>query len=388
MGEFKFQVPGRIVFGIDSSKKLGNEMRGYGNRILLVTETVLHEWDIPTRVREVLEESGKSCIVYDEIENHSTSSQVDKGVALARKGKVQAVVGLGGVRTISIARCIAALAAGKNRIEDYLEGMPFDNQAVPFIELPTTCRDPFMISDRCVLVDGRNRDVMGLVTGTFPDLVVIDPSFTVSLSPKFTAMTMLDTFLCALEGLVSKRSTFLSDSLFLRAIRSILSSINQSISEPENLIHREAASQAGFLTALGLSMSATGIGFGLSHAISAKYRIPQSWVSSVFLPALLEYHRHTAPEKIARIYDILDKNSAQYGKTREESTGAELAALAVDAVRHLIASLRLPMRLSQFDLSLEQLYSVAETGRNFPGVEAMPAPVTSEDVYALMKESF
>lgn len=388
MAEVVFQIPGKILFGIDSSKKLGNEMNRFGDRILMVTETVLHEWKIPNQVREVLEESGRNCIVFDEIENHATSSGIERGVMLARKGKVQAVVGLGGVRTISIGRCIAALALGNQRIEEILDGGAFSHASLPFIELPTTCRDPFMLSEKCVLVDGRNRNVKGLSTGYCPDLVIIDPAFSASLSPRFTAMTMLDTFLCAFEGLVSKKSTFLSDSLFLRAIRSILSSINQSIAEPDNLDHRETASQAGFLTALGLSMSATGIGFALSHAIGGKFRIPQSWVSSVFLPPLLEYHRHTAPEKIARIYDILDKKSTQYGKPREESSGAELASLAVDAIRHLIASLRLPMRLSQFELSLEQLYSIVETARRFPGVEAMPAPITTEDIYSLIKESF
>ena len=388
MENFVFEIPSRILFGRDSIKKLGNECSALGKRALLVTEDILSEWNIPEKIRIILEEAGCDCIIHSDLETHSTSVQIEKGRDLAKKGKVQIIIGLGGVRALSIAKCIAKTAAADSSVDDYLDGLVFGPDSLPYIEIPTTCRTPFMLTGEAPVIDARNRQVCVLQTGVFPAAAVIDPVLSETLSPKYTAMTMLDTVLCCIEGLVSKKSTFFSDSLILRALRSTLCCINSSVSDPKNISYREQASQAGLLTAIALSMSKIGIGTALSHGISGKFMVPQSWVASVLLPRILSLHVNTHPEKISRVYDILDPSSRNYGEPPETGESVEKAEIAVDSIRHIIASLKLPMRLSNFDLKTEQLFSVAEKVKQFPGVESMPTPITSEGIYTLIKQSF
>jgi len=326
--------------------------------------------------------------VHSDLETHSTSIQIEKGRELAVKGKTHIVIGLGGVRALSIAKCIAKTAPLHESMDDLLDGISIGLDSLPYIEIPTTCRNPFMLTGEAPVIDARNRDLHVIQTELYPAAVLIDPELSVSLSPKYTAMTILDTILCSIEGLVSKRSTFFSDSLFLRALRSLLSCIKDSMEDPKNLDLREQASQAGLLSALGLSMSRTGIGTALSHAISGKFYVPQSWVASVLLPRTLSMYSESQYEKIARVYDVLDPSSKNYGGMEKESSTMEKAGAAAESILHISASLKLPLRLSNFGLKLEQLFSAAEGARKFPGVESMPVPVTLESVYDIIKQSF
>ncbi len=388
MADFVFQIPSRVLFGPGCIRKAGNEASLFGRRILMITESVLNEWKIPEKVQEILKEADCDCMIHDDLETHSTSKQVDHGVNLVQKGKVQAVMGIGGVRALSIAKCVAKLGASPSSIDDHLEGLEFSEGGVPYIEVPTTCRNPYSLTGEAMIIDARTRLAAVLAPGNPPDLVLIDPELTLTISAKYTAMTMLDTFLHSMEGLVSKKSSFLSDSLFLRSLRCIISSINQSTGEPDNLKYREQASQAGLLAGVGLTISRSGIGSALSHAISGRFQIPQSWVASILLPRMLEWNLSACPEKIARVYDVLDQHSTSYGLPANPDDIVGKAGLAVEGIRRLVASLRLPLRLADLGLKLEDVYSVAETAKCFPGVKHMPAPVTTEDIYRIIQQVY
>ena len=54
MVTFDFSVPAHLKFGVDVVNRVGNIVSEYGNKVVLVTEGILHEAGTINRVVEIL----------------------------------------------------------------------------------------------------------------------------------------------------------------------------------------------------------------------------------------------------------------------------------------------------------------------------------------------
>lgn len=380
MPDFTLQIPSKVVLGIDSLSRVGSLIKPLCSRVILVTEEILNEWSHVDRLKNHLEKAGINCMTYGGAASQTTSQAVSEAVSLAAKAKAQAVIGLGGVRTLSIAKCTAALALKGGDIDRSLDGEPFPVNGLAYVEIPTTCRNPFMLNDSCIVVDARNRNTKMLRTGIYANAVIIDPALSLSLSAKLTATTMLDAFLSALEGIISLKANFVSDSLLYRAFSYIVTNIKRAMTDLNNLETRYAACQAGLLTAMGLSTSMQGVGSAIAYTVSGKLKIPQSAVSAVLIPHIMDWAVRVCPEKIAALADAIGETTA--GRT------LDTAQYLVSFMRHLIASLGLPLRLSDFGVKSEELAGLPEIVRLFEGVSYAPVPLSEEDIFGFLKNAY
>jgi alcohol dehydrogenase len=382
MPDIAFSVPTDVRFGLDVANRVAAVVSEHGERVLLVTEAILYEGKVIERVQSLLDKKGLQHIIYDEVVPNATSTVVDEGVKLARGAHADVVVGLGGVRTLSVGKCIAMVAAGQAEMDDYLSGVQPKGASLPYIALPTTCRDPFLLTNEYLVTDSRDRMAkLGRVPAGPARAVIIDPRLCATLPPKFTATTLMDTFLAAVEGYLSSRNSFLSEIFFLRAMEQIGRTVGPLRDAPDDLRVRMQASTAGLLAALGLVVSRTGVGAALAYAINSRFMVPKSWISSILLPHVLEFYAGVAAEKLSTIAGFLG----------EETSGkppAEGAARAVEAVRRILGSLGLPARLRDFDLNLDDMVEAASTARALDMMNYLPRSVSAEDLYELLKSAY
>ena len=189
----------------------------YGERVLLVTEGILYEGKVIERIQAILDKKTIQYIVYDEVVPNSTSTAVDGGVHLARGAHAQVVIGLGGIRTLSIAKSIAMVTPADRDMDDFLSGSQAKVEPLAYIAIPTTCRDPFLLLDEYLITDSRDRTAkIGRTQAGINKAVIVDSKLSSTLPAKYTATTLLDTLLTAVEGYISSRTNFLSDTYFSR----------------------------------------------------------------------------------------------------------------------------------------------------------------------------
>ncbi|HEQ72459.1 MAG TPA: iron-containing alcohol dehydrogenase, partial [Spirochaetia bacterium] len=308
MSDLIFSLPHETYFGVDIANRLASIILQHGSRVLVVTEAILYERNTIEKVLELLEKKNISFIVYDEVGPNATSQAVEEALMLSRGSHADVVVGLGGVRTLSAAKCIAMATRGVKPLDDYLSGTIADGSALAYIEVPTTSRNPFMYRDECLITDARDRSAKILKTQKdITRAIVIDPKFTLTLPPKYTAAILIETFMVAFEGYVSVRNNVLSETFFLKAIEHVVDTLPQITANPEDMRLRVAASTAGFITALGLSLSRAGLGSALTYAINAKLQVPKSQLATVLLPHVLEFFINTSSEKITRLARIMTR---------------------------------------------------------------------------------
>ena len=382
MPDISFSIPTDVRFGLDVVNRIAAVVGSYGERVLLVTEAILYEGKVIDRIQALFEKKGIQYIVFDEVVPHATSVIVDEGVKLARSARAEIVIGLGGVRTLSVAKCIAMVAPGDVDMDEYLAGVQPTGEHLAYIAIPTTCRDPFLLVDEYLVTDGRDRIAkIGRTQRRITKAVIVDPKLTATLPPKYTATTLMDTLLSAVEGYLSSRSSFLSDTFFLRACELVGKIIGQLVDQPDDLRVRMNASMAGLLTAIGLTMSKSGVGTALAYAINGNFMVPKSWISSIMLPHVMEFYSGIASEKLNRVAGFL-------GEDVDEAAPVEGAGRAVEAVRRIIGSLGLPTRLRDFDLNLDDMVDIASIARNFDMMNYLPRSISAEDLYELVKSSY
>ena len=382
MPDILFHVPTRVIFGLDTINRIGQLVTEYGERAFLVTEAILYEGKVINKVQEILDKNGVAHIVFDEVVPNATSRTVDDGVTLARGSHADVVIGLGGVRTLSIAKCIAMTAPAENDVDDFLSGVQPQSPPLAYIEVPTTCRDPFQFVDEYLMVDGRDRTArIGRTQKGITRATLIDPKLSLTLPAKYTATTIMDTLLGCIEGYLSAKANFLSDTYLLRAMELLGGLIKDGIQNVDDVRLRMNASIAGLLFGLGLSTSRLGIGSALAYAINARFMAPKSWVSTILLPYVMEFAVNVRGDRIAHVARLL-------GEDVSDASSVEAPVRAIDAVRRIISSLGLPTRLREFDLTLDEMIEVAGVARSFDMMNYLPRVVSTEDIYELIKSAF
>jgi alcohol dehydrogenase len=239
-----------------------------------------------------------------------------------------------------------------------------------------------MFADEYLVVDGRDRTGrIGRTQKGITKTVLIDPKLSLTLPAKYTATTLMDALLSCIEGYLSARANFLSDTYFMRAIETLGGLIRDGMQNVDDIRARMSASVAGMLAGLGLTTSKQGIGSALSFAINAKFMAPKSWVSTILLPFVLEFALNVRGDRVAEVARLL-------GEDLSEVPPAEAPARAIEAVRRIISGLGLPTRLREFDLTLDEMFEVAGVARSFDMMNYLPRVVSTEDIYEMIKSAF
>jgi alcohol dehydrogenase class IV len=380
MAETWLYVPSKSIFGTGSLNRLGSLAAEQGDRALIVAESSLTEYGSIDRVKEVLRAHQMKSIIFSEINNTTTSGAVQNAAALALSSKSQMVIGLGGVHALSIAKSAAKTAGSGQDIDELLSGAPPREGGLPYFEVSTTCRNPFQYTDRAFLVDSRNRKGTVCTLGLYPDAVITDPELTLSLSPKFTATTLLDTLLLAIEGFISKKSSFLSDTLLLQVCKPLLFLMKSAVLEPKNIEYREKAAQFGYLTALGLASTSYGLGSAMSLVLGGRFSLPHSWIASILLPHILEWSNTVIPDRIFQLVQTV----------QEDKLGSPLRSNTefIDFTRYTVASMRLPMRLHALQIDFPKIAACIPNIRGLEGTAYLPVPVSEEDIYNLLERAY
>jgi alcohol dehydrogenase len=384
--DFNFSVRPRIWVGPDALLKLplfASELTGEGRaRCMLVVDPLLYESKAVERVRSLLEERGIQVLVFDEVIDRATSRTADDALRLARGSRSPLIISLGGLKTLMLGRAVAALALGELDVDAVMDGTEATSGRIPLIEIPTSLRHPFLTQDCIVLPDGRDRRIRLIrVAGSAPSVALIDPGLSASLSPKLSASCVIDALLGTVEAYVSSKSSFMSDIFLEKAAISLASALNGLIARPDDPAARAEGWKGAFLSALGLGMSAPGLGTAVALAINARWPVPKAAIAAILLPYSLEVASKSRLEKVAALASL-------FGADVSEASPQEAASKSVEWLRTRLGLLKVPSRLKDFDLVLDRLVESARDARELDFMNYLPRAASVDDVFDFIKTAF
>lgn len=382
MSSLDILFPHRILFGIDSINRAGELVRTFGPRAMIITEAAVHDNPYLNQLKSVLARSAVQTLVFDEIDAASGTEVFHNILNMTRASKPSAVLALGGMKALTMGRTLACLAEGKVSLERYLAGEELTGPGLPFISIPSTCRDHFLAQNSFVMTDHyRQRPVLLASPDAMIRYVILDPKISTALSAKYYSVVVMDVLLAAAEAYLSNHANFLADTQALGALDKISGAYLDLAHSPKDIRPRIKMAEAGLLSGLALGISSQGIGGAISYAANSRFGIPKSWAATALLPHILDLHAGHQPARVAAIAQAL-------GEDTETLSPEDGAAKASRAVRRIIARLDLPSRLRDFNFSVDMVPELAEIALELPFLRHVPFAVNHQLLYDLIKQAF
>jgi hypothetical protein len=191
--------PTEVITGVGSFAQVGDVVARFGRRALVVRSP--HG----PQPAPLLEAAEVSLVEGDPITHEPTLDQVESGLALARREKIDVVLGVGGGSPMDAAKAIAGLFPHPGTVQEYHRGArKVPGAGLPFIAVPTTAGTGAEVTKNAVLTDP-SRHVKASIRhdGWFARVAVVDPELTYSLPPGVTAASGSDALCQAIEAYVS-----------------------------------------------------------------------------------------------------------------------------------------------------------------------------------------
>jgi len=275
------------------------------SRPLIVSDPFMVKLGLIDRCLSPLAAAGIKADVFSDTIPEPTDTIIEAGVKEFAKAPYDCLIGFGGGSPIDTAKAIAILAprgkSGGGKMRDYKVPFAADRGAVPVIAIPTTAGTGSECTRFTVITD-HERDEKMLINGLgcLPLAAIVDYELTLTVPPRTTADTGVDSFTHALEAFVSKRANPFSDALALAAMDLIGKNIRIAYAEPNNHAAREAmmigATQAG----LAFSNSSVALVHGMSRPIGAHFHVPHGLSNAMLLPAITRFSIHGAEARYAQ----------------------------------------------------------------------------------------
>jgi len=381
--ESVFYSPTRIIFGEGSLKRVGEEAKKFGKKVLIVTgKSSAKKSGSLDDVVNALASHNLQVEVFNKVEPDPSVETVEEGAKVAKKCAVEVVIGLGGGSSMDAAKGIALLMTNKGSITDYFGTDKVKEAAIPVIAIPTTAGTGSEVTKYAVVTE--RKKMLKQIIGSFhisPVLAILDPMLTLSMPASLTANTGVDALSHAIESYVCTKANPVSDILALESIRLIAEALPGAVSQPENIEVRKKMLFASSIAGIALTSSGAGIIHGMGYSITLYYGAPHGLANALLMPEAMEFNLVANPSKYKNI-------AAAMGKKVEGLLEKDAARLSVVAVRELSEKIGIPRGLKEIGVKEESLAGFAETvGKNERVLSLNPRRPSTKEIEEIYRKS-
>lgn len=313
---FNFNSVASILVEDGASGHLGSALRArFGcERPFVITDAGLVKLGVVGRALAALDEAELSHGLYDGVEADPSEAVVLAATEAAIVHKADLVVGFGGGSSMDVAKLVAILAKGAQKLSDIYGVDQVQGGRLPLVQVPTTAGTGSEVTPISIITTGETTK-MGVVDATLlADLAVLDATLTTGLPSRITAATGIDAMVHAIEAYTSKiKKNPISDGLAKQALLMLGSNIVVACRDGENLDARRAMLVGAMLAGQAFANAPVAAVHALAYPLGGHFHIPHGLSNSLVLPHVLKFNEEAAAHEYAAL-------SAHMGQ--EASAGA------------------------------------------------------------------
>lgn len=331
-------LPRVMRIGAGASSTIGDLLRSLGlSRPLIVTDAFLLKQGSVDRMVSALAEAGIADVrVFSECISDPTDTSIAKGIAFLREGDHDCVIGFGGGSPLDSAKAIAVFSTLPGEIRDYRAPHSQDTPGLPIIAVPTTAGTGSEATRFTIITDeASNEKLLCVGLAYLPLAALVDYELTLTMPPRLTADTGIDSLTHAIEAYVSRKANAFSDTFALRAMAEIAPNIRTAVREPQNRTAREAMMLGAMLAGIAFSNASVALVHGMSRPVGAFFHVPHGLSNAMLLPAITAY---SAPSALPRYADC----ARAMGIAQPDEGDQAAVARLLEELRALNADLDVP----------------------------------------------
>lgn len=327
-------------FGKGAIQLLGPELRRMGvNRALVITDPFLYQSGAAAKVGRVLSEAGVAYAVFYQVQPNPTVQVVEDCAAAIGALSAQLLVALGGGSAIDTAKAAGILAANGGRLEQYEGENKSRVPGVPIAAVNTTAGTGSECTAFYIVTDPVRHSKMAMVdVNCMVSIAINDIDFMTSMPPKLTAATGMDALTHAIEAVLSRGATPLTDKDALWAVEQIFQYLPRAVADGGDEQARAMMAYAQYAAGMAFSNGGLGMVHSMAHALGGRYNLPHGVCNAVLLPYVLSFHLR-CPVCRGRLGRV----------ARAMGLAEETPQAVIAAVRDMNGQLGIPACLSQLE---------------------------------------
>ncbi len=379
MQNFIFENPTKIIFGQGQIKEIGDEILRFGRKPMLVygLESIKKN-GIYDQVLASLGKAGLQVVEFPGVRSNPVLSHAQKGIDLARKENVDALLAVGGGSVIDTAKTIAAGVKAAHDVWDFFTYKQVVLSALPVLTVLTLSASASEMNQAAVMT---RED--GLHKFSFrsphiqPRVSILDPTVMFSLPAAYSAYSGVDAISHMLEAYFNNEEAAspFQDRLVESFLRTIMESTEIIIKEPMN--YNARANMMWTTTWAFNGLIPAGMGrvtlpvHMIEHSLSAMYDIAHGAGLAIVLPGWM---RCTFRKNIRKL--------AQLAREAFDIDGSEetAAAAVIDHLKDWFAAIGCPTSLKEAKIPDTDIERIAHNASFL--AQTWQLPDYTEDVIA------
>lgn len=382
MQGFVFQSTKSILVEPGSSSRIGELAKGLGCKsVLLVTDAGVKSAGLLQAGLHGLEQQGVAVTLFTDVEADPPVHVIDAAVKAAIEAEVDGVVSIGGGSSMDVAKLVALLAVGKEKLADiYGVGMA-KGPRLPLVLAPTTAGTGSEVTPISIVTTGEG-EKKGVVSPILlPDWAVLDAELTLGLPPAVTAATGIDAMVHAIEAYTSKRlKNPLSDALAREALRLLGANIYEVCRNGTNRDARHNMLLGSMLAGMAFANAPVAAVHALAYPVGARFHVPHGLSNSLVLPQVIQFNASSAEAYYGELAAILTPQATGGASDRTRALVKMLSNLPVE--------LGLPTRLRDVGIAQTDVAMLADDAMKQTRLLVNnPREVTHADALAIYEAS-
>ncbi len=378
----RIYLPPLSLVGPNALAELKDELASRGfNKALFVTDGMLVKIGVAEKVEDVLKGAGLDYVTYSGVKQNPNVENVNEGLALLKENDCDCIITLGGGSPQDCGKAIGILATNGGSIEKY-EGIHVSKKkSLPIIAINTTAGTASEITINYVITDTKRKVKMVMVDkNCLVDIAVNDSMLMLNKPAALTAATGMDALTHAVEAYVTVGAFEWSDTLALKAIELIGSSLRDAVKDGKNVEARTKMAWGQFIAGQAFSNCGLGYVHSMAHQLGGTYDLPHGVCNAILLPYVEEFNAPVCGDKFRDVAEALGVDTT--GMSVQEANKAAIAA-----IKKLSADVGIPSGLKELGVKEDDFELMAKNALADICAGGNPKEVTLEDTIEIFKSA-
>ncbi|KNF07961.1 iron-containing alcohol dehydrogenase [Gottschalkia purinilytica] len=360
MDNFIFENPTKVIFGQDTIKNIGTEIKSHNVKKVLVLYgkgSIFKNGVYDTAIGS-LKENDIDIIEIGGVKSNPVLSKVYEAIEVGKKEKVDGILAIGGGSTIDTAKTVSAGICYEGDIWDAFEKTYIIDKALPIFTILTISATGSEMNGGCVITkEDEKKKWSTSASVLYPKVSIIDPTIQSTLPKEQTVYGAVDAISHILECyFIGGDKTDVIDEMSEGIIRTIMKHSKILIKDPNNYNSRSQLAWSATLALNGnLKIAKNGGDWathGIEHSVSAFTDVAHGAGLAIIHPAWMKYVYKEDVNKFKRFGENI------FGI--KEGTSEEIALEGISKLKEFFKDLGAPTTLKELGIKKEELDKFAD----------------------------
>ena len=303
-----------IVYSVEEAthQLIDHLVKRPNRRVLFVCDPTIIKLQLHQPLLKQLNDKGFHIEVFDRLQPNPTLASIEDGANTFQQENCDMMIAMGGGSAIDCAKGIGVKIARPKTPFSNMKGVIKVLKKIPYlVAIPTTAGTGSEATIATVVTDEVTHEKYAISDPVLlPKVAVLNPQYTVSLPPFFTATTALDALTHAIEAYIGRSNTQKTKEEAILAIQLIFEYLPVILEHPNDLKAREQLQIAAYKAGRAFTRAYVGYIHAIAHTLGGQYSVPHGLANAIVMPVVLSYYGDSIVQPCADIARAVFKGTA------------------------------------------------------------------------------